>query len=162
MVPPARRLLTDRAIIVPSTAPNGDQVVHRVVLAGMAAASCSGLPSTVHALLTGGDPLQATRAAGTLLPGRRDRPGVAGGVAVHLLVSAGWTIVLAAVGRRHRLGLTGGAAAGLLIATLDLEIIGRTRPMIRELPRVPQWLDHVAFGAIAGVVLDRRPARAER
>jgi hypothetical protein len=125
----------------------------RVVLAGAAAASLSGIPSTAYALATGRDPLGATRAAGTLLPGRRDRPGVLPGVAVHLLVSTGWTTVLAAVGRRHRLGATGGAVAGLLIATLDLELVGRTRPMIRDLPRLPQWLDHVAFGAIAGALL---------
>jgi hypothetical protein len=131
--------------------------VARLVLAGVAAASCGGLPSTVHALTTGGDLLEATRAAGTLVPGRRDRPGVVAGVGVHLLVSAGWTAVLASVDRRHRLGPLGGAAAGLLIATLDLEVIGRTRPAIRSLPRLPQWLDHVAFGAIAGALLGADP-----
>jgi hypothetical protein len=125
----------------------------RVVLAGAAAASLSGIPSTAYALATGRDPLEATRAAGTLLPGRRDRPGVLQGAAVHVLVSAGWTTVLAAIARHHRLGATGGAAAGLLIAALDLEVIGRTRPLIRALPRLPQWLDHAAFGAIAGALL---------
>jgi hypothetical protein len=117
------------------------------------AALFSGLPSTVHALATGGDLLQATRAAATLMPGRRYTSGVTAGIAVHLLISAGWTVVLTAVDRRCRLGLLGGAAAGLLIATLDLEIIGRTRPAIQALPRLPQWLDHIAFGAIVGVLL---------
>jgi hypothetical protein len=87
------------------------------------------------------------------MPGRRYTSGVTAGIAVHLLISAGWTVVLAAVDRRRRLGLLGGVAAGLLIATLDLEIIGRTRPAIQALPRLPQWLDHVAFGAIVGVLL---------
>ena len=128
----------------------------RVVLVCAVAASCGGLPSTVHALATGGDPLQATRAAATVVPGRRDRPGVTAGIAVHMLISAGWTTVLTAVDRRRRLGLLGGIAAGLLIATLDLEIIGRTRPAIRSLPRLPQWLDHIAFGAIVGVLLGNR------
>jgi CHASE2 domain-containing sensor protein len=127
----------------------------RIVLAGAVAASCGGLPSTLHALATGGDLLQATRAAGTLVPGRRDRPGLVAGVAVHLLVSAGWTAALAVVARRRRPGVTGGAAAGLLIAAFDLEVAGRAYPAIRSLPRLPQWLDHVAFGAIAGALLDR-------
>lgn len=136
-----------------------------VLLVGAAAALGSGLPSTVHALVTGGDLLQATRAAATLVPGRRDRRErqdrrdrreVMTGVVVHLAVSAGWTTVLTAVDRRRRLGLLGGVTAGLLIAALDLEIIGRTRPAIRALPRLPQWLDHIAFGAIVGVLLGGR------
>jgi hypothetical protein len=125
----------------------------RIVTAGAIAAVCSGLPSTLHALATGGDLLQATRAAATLLPGRRDRPGVVAGVAVHIVVSAGWTVVLTVVDRRRRLGPLGGGAAGLLIAALDLEVAGRAHPEIRSLPRVPQWLDHVAFGAIVGTLL---------
>ncbi|MGI8335701.1 hypothetical protein ACRYCC_37610 [Actinomadura scrupuli] len=132
-----------------------------VPLVGAVAALGSGLPSTVHALATGGDLLQATRAAATLVPGRPDRRGrdrreVMLGVAVHLVVSAGWTVVLTAVDRRRRLGLPGGITAGLLIAALDLEIIGRSRPAIRALPRLPQWLDHIAFGAIVGVLLGGR------
>lgn len=56
--------------------------------AGAIAAVVSGLPSTTHALFTGADVLAATRAAGTLLPGRRDRPGVVAGLIAHLAVSA--------------------------------------------------------------------------
>ena len=122
----------------------------RVVIAGAAAATFSGLPSTLHALATGGDLLQATRAAATLVPGRR---GVVAGAAVHVVVSAGWTAALAAVDRRHRLGLLGGGAAGTLIAAFDLEVAGRANPAIRSLPRLPQWLDHVAFGVIVGALL---------
>jgi hypothetical protein len=122
----------------------------RVVIAGAVAATCSGLPSTVYALATGGDLLQATRAAATLVPGRR---GVVTGAAVHVVVSAGWTAALAAADRRHRLGLLGGGAAGMLIAALDLEVVGRSNPAIGALPRLPQWLDHVAFGAIVGALL---------
>jgi hypothetical protein len=121
-----------------------------VVLAGSAAAALSGLPSTVHALATGRDVLAATRAAGTLVPGRRD---ALTGAAVHVAVSAAWVVVLAGVDRRRKLGVLGGAVAGAAIAALDLEIVGRRYPAVRELPRVPQWLDHVAFGAIVGGLL---------
>ena len=111
--------------------------LRRLVLA----AALSGVPSTVHALAVGDDPLRATKAAGSLVGG-----GVGAGVAVHLAVSAWWVFVL----RRLRVrGVVGGAVAGALIAALDLEVIGRRNAQIRALPRVPQWLDHVAFGVLA-------------
>lgn len=118
-------------------------------VAGIAAA-VSGLPSTAYAVLTGGDPLAATRAAGTLLPGRRSGPSLAGGVVVHVVVGTGWTAVLLAVARRRPLGVVGGLVAGAAIAALDLELIGRRYPAIRALPRGPQWLDHLAFGVVVG------------
>jgi hypothetical protein len=49
--------------------------------------------------------------------------------------------------------VVGGGVAGLVIAAIDLEVVGRRHPAIRALPRVPQWLDHVAFGAIVGGLL---------
>ncbi|WP_245805200.1 hypothetical protein [Amycolatopsis australiensis] len=118
----------------------------------------SGLPSTTHALLTGRDVLAATRAAGTLLPGRRDRPGVAAGLVAHVVVSAAWTAVLAATGRR---GAGRGAVAGLAIAALDLGIAHRAYPAVRALPRLPQLLDHLVFGAVTGALLDR-PYRTDQ
>ncbi|MFJ7219876.1 hypothetical protein [Amycolatopsis sp. NPDC098790] len=130
-------------------------MIRRAIRAGAVAAVASGIPSTTHALLTGRDVLAATRAAGTLLPGRRDRPGIAAGLVAHVLVSTGWTAVLAAIARRHRLGLLRGAAAGLGIAALDLCVAGRAYPAVRALPRAPQVLDHVVFGAVAGALLDR-------
>ncbi|HEX8866183.1 MAG TPA: hypothetical protein VF821_11055 [Lentzea sp.] len=115
------------------------------------AAVLSGVPSTVHALATGDDPLRATRAAGSLVGGS-----AGAGVAVHLAVSAWWMYVL----RRLRVrGVVGGALAGLLIAALDLEVIGRRNAQIRALPRVPQWLDHVAFGVLVAVGRDRAHRR---
>jgi hypothetical protein len=48
----------------------------------------------------------------------------------------------------RKLKVLRGAVAGLMIAALDLEIIGRRYPAVRALPRVPQWLDHVAFGIL--------------
>lgn len=122
-----------------------------MVKAGVVAAVFSGAPSTLHALLTGRDVLAAVRAAGTLAPGGKSN--VLAGAAAHAVVSAGWTVVLAAVNRRRRLGVAGGAVAGLVIAAADLELAGRWYPAIRDLPRVPQWLDHVAFGAIVGGML---------
>jgi hypothetical protein len=41
------------------------------------------------------------------------------------------------------------------IAALDLELIGRRYPHIAALPRLPQWLDHMAFGALLGAMLGR-------
>ncbi len=129
-----------------------------VVEAAAVAAIFSGAPSTAHALLTGGDPLAAARAAGTLLQPRR-RPGslIAGALA-HGAISLGWTTVLAAAppGRRVRWG----AAGAVGVAVLDLLVIGRRFPAIRALPLAPQVADHVAFGVLAGWVLDRasRPA----
>lgn len=125
----------------------------RVVLAGTAAALLSGLPSTVHAALTGKDLMAAAKAAGTLVPGRKHQPDATAGALVHFVVSATWTVVLAAIDRRRKLGIVGGAAAGLAIAALDLNIIGRGYPAIKKLPQVPQWADHVAFGAIVGALL---------
>lgn len=127
----------------------------RAVRAGAVAAVVSGIPSTVYALLAGDDVWAATRAAGTLLPGRRNRPGVAAGLIAHVAVSAFWTCVLAAATSRHRLGAGGGAAAGLAIAALDLGIAARAYPAVRALPHGPQILDHLVFGAVTGALLDR-------
>ncbi len=127
----------------------------RVQRAAVVAGVLSGVPSTLHALATGGDVLAATRAAGTLLPGRRAT--VVRGAVAHLVLTAGWTAVLAAVHRRWPFGVVGGAVAGLAVAVLDLETAGRRYPAIRALPRAPQYADHLAFGALVGAVL--RPVR---
>ncbi|WP_433273470.1 hypothetical protein ACQPZF_19150 [Actinosynnema sp. CS-041913] len=128
----------------------------------LSAAALSGVPSTVHALLTGRDALAATRAAGAVL----GRPGLARGVLAHVGVSAGWTAVLAAVDRRWALGAVGGAVAGAVIAVVDLEVVGRRWPAVRALPRGPQWADHLAFGALVGASLRAsrrgRPSIADR
>ncbi|WP_410630848.1 hypothetical protein [Amycolatopsis sp. cmx-4-83] len=132
--------------------------LRQVVRAGAIAAVVSGIPSTVHALATGGDLLAATRAAGTLIPGRRDRPGVAAGLVAHLFIAAGWTGVLAVARCR---GVTRGAVAGLAIAALDLGLAARAYPAVRMLPRAPQLADHLVFGAVAGALLDR-PKRTDQ
>jgi hypothetical protein len=128
--------------------------------AGGAAAVLSGLPSTVHALVTGGDPLAATRAAGAIALPREGptRRLLAAAVPVHLGVSLGWAVVLAAVLPRRRTVLAG-AAAGLAIAAVDVGTVGRRVPRLRALPIGPQLADHVAYGAVVGAVLANRRQR---
>ncbi|MFE9749906.1 hypothetical protein ACFYOT_33755 [Saccharothrix saharensis] len=115
----------------------------------LVASVLSGVPSTVHALSTDGDVLRSTRAAASLLSGT----GVIRGAVVHLGVSAFWAAVLAAVDRRWPLDARTGAVAGAVIAAVDLEVLGRRFPAVRELHRAAQWADHVAFGALVGAVL---------
>jgi hypothetical protein len=121
------------------------------------AALLGGAPSTLHALATGRDPLEASLAAGTtLLPGetRRGRL-LAAAVPVHLALSLGWTLALDRAGVR---GAGRGALAGLAIGAIALGSGARPFPRLRALPLLPQLADHAAFGAVAGHVL----ARAER
>jgi hypothetical protein len=127
----------------------------RLIAAGVTASLVSGVPSTAWALVTRDSPLAATRAAGTLLPGRRHRPSLIGGVLSHFGISTLWVAVLGLVDRRWRLGPVGGVVAALGIAALDLGIIGRRYPAIATLPQLPQWADHVVFGAILGAMLRR-------
>ena len=114
----------------------------------------SGIPSTVHALATRRDPLEAAVAAGSvLLPGEASRVRlVAAAVPVHLALSVGWTLALDRAGVRTA---RGGALAGLAIAGLDLGVGGYAFPRVRALPLAPQLADHAAFGAIAGLLLGR-------
>lgn len=133
--------------------------IRQVMTAWAAAALGSGLPSTVCSLAARDDFLGATRAAGTLVPGRRLRPNMLGGVVAHAGISTLWTAVFVAIGRMRRWTWWSGAVAGLGIAALDLELIGRRYPHIAALPRLPQWLDHVAFGALLGAMLGRPAGR---
>lgn len=138
-------------------------VVRDGLLAGAVAGAVSGAPSTVHALLTGRDPLAAAVAAGNLLLPASSSPGAllaAGGVA-HVVISLGWGTVLAVAVRRTSLPpVPTGVLAGAAIAAVDLGLlahgrVGRRWPLIRALPVWPQVTDHVVFGAVAGAVLRR-------
>jgi hypothetical protein len=125
--------------------------------AGAVAAVVSGVPSTLWALKAGGDPLEATLAAGSLLlPGetRRGRL-LAAAVPVHLALSLSWAVVLARLLPERRT-IAAGTAAGLAIAALDLGVIGRRVPRVRSLSTLPQLADHAVFGATVGAVLGRR------
>jgi hypothetical protein len=129
--------------------------LRRAVEAGLWAAAVSGAPSTLHALATHGDPLEASLAAGSiLLPNEtRRRRLLVAAAGVHLTLSLGWAVVLE---RARVRGAAQGAFAGLTIAALDLAVGRALFPRIRALPLVPQVADHVAYGAIVGLMLDRR------
>jgi hypothetical protein len=117
----------------------------------VAAGVLSGAPSTLVTLARGGNLLDSTRAAGTLL-GRRSL--LRGGVA-HVLITVFWTAVLAAVLPRRR-PVVEGLAAGAAIAALDLGLVARRFPAIAALDQGPQVLDHLAFGVVASVALSSR------
>jgi hypothetical protein len=125
------------------------------IAAGAWAAVVGGVPSTVHALATGADPLESSKAAGAILLPRSTRmlPLMLAALPVHFGLSLGWALVLERLGAR---GPVRGAAAGLAIAALDLGVSGRRFRRVRALPRVPQVLDHVAYGAVVGIVLGQR------
>ena len=127
----------------------------RAIRAAAWAAALSGTPSTLHALATGRDPLEATLAAGTIPLPRETRRGrlLAASVPVHLALSLGWSLALERAGVR---GAGHGALAGLAIGVLDVGVIGRRYPSIRALPLLPQLADHALFGAVVGAVLARR------
>ena len=125
--------------------------------AGLIAALVGGLPSTGHALISGGDPLQATTAAGSLImpdASSRRRLLIAA-VPAHIGISLFWTYLLCRVLPSRRRALAG-AAYGAAIAVFDLRIIGAVVPRIRALPLLPQVADHVLFGAIVGFLTGPR------
>ena len=128
--------------------------------AGSVAAVLSGAPSTLYALATGGDPMEATRAAGAMVLPRERRAAVLSlaAVPVHIALSLGWGQVLAATLPRERT-TAWGALAGLGIAALDLGLIGPRFPHVDRLPLLPQLADHVAYGATVGAVLSLRRGR---
>jgi hypothetical protein len=134
-------------------------VLGDALAAGSAGALLSGLPSTVHALATGRDPLEATLAAGTLvLPRERGRARLlAAAVPAHLAVSLGWAALLART-LPHRRTVLAGTLAGLAIAAIDLGVLARPYPRVRALPLGPQLADHAAYGAVVGAVVARRRA----
>ena len=68
-----------------------------VLVAGLAGAALSAVPSTAYALATRGDLLEGARAAGAMLLPRERRTPVllAAAVPVHLALSLGWAAVLA-------------------------------------------------------------------
>ena len=134
------------------------EAVRDGLVAGSVAAVAGGIPSTLHALATGGDLLESTRAAGSIaLPWAEDEQTLlSAGANVHVAISLFWGVVLARVIPRWAsapASVGAGALGGLAIAALDLGLIGRLFPRIRALPRGPQIADHVAFGAVVGAVL---------
>jgi hypothetical protein len=115
----------------------------------------SGLPSTLHALATGGDPLEATRAAGAMLvPGGSELAVLvpAAGVA-HVAVSAFWAGIFGLLLPRRRVAAwaVAGAAA---VAVLDLGLIAPLFfPAVATLAFWPQFADHLMWGLLLGATL---------
>ena len=138
----------------------------RVMEASLLAATLSGLPSTLHAIvrersLRSGAVYvyDATRAVGTLVP--PGRPGFARGAVVHVAISVACGEALARTLPRDH-SVAWGAAAGFVIGVINVGVIGRSFPAIRGLPLVPQLADNVMFGTVFAMVLDRRdPQRGD-
>ena len=79
----------------------------------------SGIPSTLYALLTDRDPLEATRAAGAMMA---MPDSLAAAALVHGLVSLFWALVLWLV-LPYRLATSWALVASAAIAVLDLRVI---------------------------------------
>jgi hypothetical protein len=123
----------------------------QLIYAWALASFLSGIPSTLYALFSGGDPLEATRAAGAMI----GRPGsIAAAAVVHLAVSLFWSVVLwLALPARHTMLWAIGAAA--LIAVLDLRLIAPAFfPAVAALAFWPQFADHLMWGACVGLGLE--------
>jgi hypothetical protein len=125
-----------------------------VALAWMAATLFSGAPSTLHALATRGDPLEATWAAGHMLLDSGS-PGalLAAAAIVHCAVSAFWALVAATVlPRRHTLLWALGFSAA--VGAFDLLLVApQWFPSVAALSAGPQMADHLMWGACLGGVL---------
>jgi hypothetical protein len=128
--------------------------VRNFALAWLAATLLSGIPSTLHALLTGHDPLGATRAAAAMLPLTQYFFVDAG--LVHCAVSLFWALVLWRVLPRRR-ATAWAVAAAALIGILDLRVIApRFFPEVAALEFWPQMADHLMWGLCFGLVLQKR------
>jgi hypothetical protein len=138
--------------------------VRDVAYAWLMATVFSGLPSTLHALATGGDPLEATRAAGAMiLPiDRPDRELVSAALLVHVAVSLFWALAFAWA--LPRTAVTLWAVLGsALVAVLDLRIIApHAFPSVAALPFWPQFADHLMWGALLGGSLQYRQSLRKR
>ncbi|HET8746593.1 MAG TPA: hypothetical protein VFM98_13380 [Ramlibacter sp.] len=134
-----------------------------LVAAYLAATVFSGLPSTLHALATGADALEATRAAGAMLaPGATSTAAlVAAAAVVHPAVSLFWTAVFAFLLPRR--GVVFWAILGsLAVALLDLLVIAPAFfPSVAALPFRPQLADHLMWGALLGGTLHWRMRRRQ-
>jgi hypothetical protein len=147
-------------------------VIRAALRAGAVAAVLSGAPSTLWALATRADPLEPSLAAGSMVLPRASRRSslLAAAAGVHVALSLGWAQALAALSGSRRPTPAGGAlwgsVAGLSIAALDLGLAhvshsGRFTA-VRALPLLPQVADHVAYGAVVGVILAHRQDPAAR
>jgi hypothetical protein len=117
----------------------------------------SGIPSTLCALASGGDPAEATRAAGAMLLPSETGFGklLLAAALVHGLVSLFWAVVLwRLLPERHT--MLSALAASVAIALVDLRLIAPALfPEVAALEFWPQLADHLMWGACVGVVFQR-------
>ena len=134
--------------------------VRDLLYAWLVATVFSGIPSTVHALVIGADPFEATRAAGMMILPPQATLGelVAAAAVAHGAVSLFWASVFAIALPRRRL-VPWAAVGAAAVALLDLRVLAPLLfPSIDALPFWPQFADHLAWGALLGVTLQRRLA----
>jgi hypothetical protein len=131
--------------------------VRHGIVAGAAAGAVSGAPSTAYAMAVGGDPLEASAAAGSLLLPTETRIArlLAAAVPVHCGLSLGWGVVLSMVLPRRNT-TAWGVVAGAAIAALDFGVARPHFARISSLALAPQIADHLMYGAVAGAMLARR------
>jgi hypothetical protein len=131
---------------------------HQDLLAAWLVATVfSGAPSTLYALAAGGDPWEATFAAGRMLVDSQS-PGVlfAAAAVVHPVVSAFWTGV-AAFALPPRRTAAWAVAFALAVGLLDLLLIApRWFPEVAALAFWPQMADHLTWGACLGGTLQAK------
>lgn len=113
----------------------------------------SGIPSTLYALLTGGDLMEATRAAGAMI----SRPdSIAAAALVHSSVSLFWALLLWLV-LPYRNTTLWAMLASAAIAILDLKAIAPLFfPEVAALDFWPQFADHLMWGACVGLAFQYR------
>jgi hypothetical protein len=133
-----------------------------VLWAWLAATVLSGIPSTLFAYATGGDVMEATRAAAAMLgQGEGTMPQVfMAAAAVHATVSLFWAIVLAVL-LPPRWTVLFALVSSAAIAVVDLGVIAPAYfPAVAALDFAPQFADHLMWGLCFGLTLDlRRRAR---
>ena len=119
--------------------PNDRRSFTDLARAWLAATLLSGLPSTLWAFATGGDPLEAARAAGQmLLPGETSTAKLV--AAATLVHPVEWALL-----------------AAVLIGLLDLKVIAPAFfPAVAALDFRPQMADHLMWGATYAIALDWR------
>jgi hypothetical protein len=144
--------------------------VGRVLRAAFVAGAVSGIPSALAAVRAQRDPLTPTRAAGRMLRPDEQRLGplVAAAAVVHGTLSVGWASVIAATlprdaGRMR--AVLHGTLMGGAIAAADLGLAHTVRhprlEAVAKLEVTSQVADHLAFGAVTGLML-ARPKHSRR
>jgi len=136
-----------------------DRKLDSLFYAWLLATLLSGIPSTLYALLSGGDVMEATRAAGAMA-GRPDS--LVAAALVHFAVSAFWAVVLWRL-LPARYTAFWAVLASAAIALLDLKLIAPAFfPEVAALAFWPQFADHLMWGACYSVGLSLARPRATR